>query len=56
MERATHPVEEHEAVEEHHGAEPIPRDPDLPTVSDATLMLFAAAALVATVVGLLILL
>ena len=54
MERATHPVEEHQG--EHHGGEPIARDPDLPTVSDTSLMLFAAAALVATVVGLLILL
>jgi hypothetical protein len=41
MERATHPVEA--------------RDPDLPTVSDTTLMFFAASALVLTVVALLVL-
>ena len=46
MERAPHPVEE-----EHHPA-PIPRDPDLPRISDGALMAFAAAALVATALGL----
>jgi hypothetical protein len=49
MERAPHPVEE-----EHH-PEPIPRDPELPTVSDTTLMFFAAAALLMTLVALLVL-
>jgi hypothetical protein len=48
MERATHPVEE-------HAPEPVPRDPDLPTVSDTTLMFFAAAALILTAVALLVL-
>lgn len=50
MERAPQPLEEH------HSPEPIPRDPGLPTVSNATLMVFAAAALALTVVGLLLLL
>ena len=49
MERAVHPPE----VAEHVGPAPIPRDPDLPTVSDGTLMLVAAAALVATALALL---
>jgi hypothetical protein len=51
MERATHPVEQH--VEAH--PTPVPRDPDLPQVSDATLMIFAAAALIATLAALLVL-
>ena len=50
MERATHPADEHA---EAHPA-PVPRDPDLPSVSDTTLMLFAGAALVVTVAGLLL--
>ena len=49
MERATRRVEEHHP-------EPVPRDPDLPTISDSALMLFAAGALVLTVVALLVLL
>ena len=48
MERATHPVEEHGEAQ----PTPVPRDPDLPQVSDATLMIFAAAALIATAVAL----
>ena len=44
MARATHPADEQG---ETHPA-PVPRDPDLPTVSDTTLMLFAAAALALT--------
>jgi hypothetical protein len=51
MERATRPVEEHAQA---HPA-PVPRDPDLPQVSDATLMIFAAAALIATAAALLVL-
>jgi carbon monoxide dehydrogenase subunit G len=39
------------AAEEHH-PEPVPRDADLPTVSDASLMFFAAGALVVFVVAL----
>jgi carbon monoxide dehydrogenase subunit G len=42
----------HEANDEHHPA-PVPRDPDLPQVSDATLSFFAAGALVVFVVALL---
>ena len=37
--------------DEHH-AEPVPRDPDLPTVSDASLVFLAAGALVVFVVAL----
>ena len=51
MERATHPVD---ARDEAHPA-PVPRDPDLPQVSDTTLILFAAAALVLTLAALLVL-
>jgi carbon monoxide dehydrogenase subunit G len=43
-----------EAHEEHHPA-PIPRDPDLPSVSDTTLGFFAAGALVVTGVALAVL-
>ena len=51
MERAAlHPEEA-----EHPHPEPVPRDPDLPTVSDTTLMFFAAGALVVTLVALLVL-
>ena len=49
MERATHPPEAHD--EAHHPA-PVTRHPELPQVSDATLMIFAAAALIATVAAL----
>jgi hypothetical protein len=52
MERATHQADEHAPAH----PEPVPRDPDLPTVSDTTLMFFAAAALAATAVALLVLL
>jgi hypothetical protein len=51
MERATHQVDGHARA---HPA-PVPREPDLPEVSDATLKLFAAAALIATVAALLFL-
>jgi uncharacterized protein len=44
------PAGEHH--DEHHPA-PVPRDPDLPQVSDATLSFFAAGALVVFVVALL---
>ena len=50
MERATHPVDEHADA---HPA-PLPRDPDLPNVSDSALMLFAAAALLVALAGLLL--
>jgi len=49
---ATHAVEHHE---EHH-PEPVPRDPDLPQVSEASLSFFAAGALVVFVVALITLL
>jgi carbon monoxide dehydrogenase subunit G len=39
-------------VHEEHRAEPVPRDPDLPTVSDASLVFLAAGALVVFVVTL----
>ena len=50
MERAIHPPDEHA---EAHPA-PVPRDPDLPSVSDATLMVFAGIALVVTAAALLL--
>ena len=45
----------HDHHDEHH-PEPVPRDPDLPQVSDATLSFFAAGALVVFVVALITLL
>jgi hypothetical protein len=51
MERATRQVEEHGDAH----PEPLARDPDLPTVSETTLRLFAAAALGVTAVALLLL-
>ena len=50
---------EHPAKEDHHDAHhpaPVPRDPDLPQVSDASLSFFAAGALVVFVVSLITLL
>ncbi len=41
------------AAHDEHPAEPVPRDPDLPTVSDASLVFLAAGALVVFVVALL---
>ena len=41
-----------EAAHEEHLPEPVPRDPDLPTVSSATLAWLAAGALVVTLVSL----
>jgi hypothetical protein len=49
MERAA----PHPEVGEHVTPAPVPRDPDLPAVSDGTLMLVAAVALVATALALL---
>jgi len=49
----------HAAAEEHHEAHhpaPVPRDPDLPQVGDASLAFFAAGSLVVFVVALLTLL
>jgi hypothetical protein len=42
-------------ADEHH-AQPVPRDPDLPAISDTTLVFFAAGALVVTLVALVVLL
>jgi hypothetical protein len=50
MQRAIHPAEGHA---EAHPA-PVPRDPDLPSVSDATLMLFAGGALLLTLAALVV--
>ena len=50
MERA----QPHPEADEHAHPAPVPRDPDLPAVSDATLMLVAAAALVAAATALLL--
>ena len=49
MEKA-HSGEQHD----HHTA-PIPRDPDLPDITDTTLMFFAAGTLVVTAVALVVL-
>jgi hypothetical protein len=54
MERAPHPVEEEHHPQPPH-PEPLTRDPDLPTVSDTTLIFFAAGALIVTLVALLVL-
>lgn len=43
------------AAGEEHRPEPVPRDPDLPTVSDASLAFLAAGALVVCAVALLVL-
>jgi len=55
MERATHPAEDHAEAHPAPHLAPAARDPDLPSVSDATLMLFAGGALVLTLVGLVVL-
>ena len=55
MERATHPVDAHDEAHRAPQPSPIARDPELPQVSDATLMIFAAAALIATAGALLVL-
>lgn len=51
---ALHGAPAGEAHAEHH-PEPVPRDPDLPTVSDASLAFLAAGALVVCAVALLVL-
>jgi hypothetical protein len=51
MQRAAAPPKE-----DAHHVEPVPRDPELPTVSDTTLMFFAFGALFVTLVALLALL
>jgi len=52
---ALHGKKAEEAHEEHH-VEPVPRDPDLPTLSNTTLGFFAAGSLVVFVVALITLL
>jgi carbon monoxide dehydrogenase subunit G len=47
--------EEHGTHEEHHPA-PVPRDPDLPAISDTTVAFFAGGALVIAIVAMLVLL
>jgi hypothetical protein len=51
-------VTEHAAAHEHDEPPPapVPRDPDLPTVSDTTLIFFAAGSLFVTAVALFVLL
>jgi hypothetical protein len=44
------------AMPEEHHAQPVGRDPDLPDLSDRTLACFAAGALVAAAVALVMLL
>ena len=51
---ALHGAPTEEAHAEHH-PEPVPRDPDLPTVSDASLAFLAAGALVVCAVALIVL-
>jgi carbon monoxide dehydrogenase subunit G len=48
-----HGKQTHDAEHEEHHVEPVPRDPDLPTISNTTLGFFAAGALVVFVVALL---
>jgi len=55
MERATHQADEHADAHPAPHLAPIARDPDLPAVSDTTLMVFAAAALIATALALIFL-
>jgi carbon monoxide dehydrogenase subunit G len=47
------PQEEHAAAHDDHHPGPVPRDPELPQVSEASLSFFAAGALVVFVVALL---
>jgi hypothetical protein len=55
MGRATHPPDEHEAAHPAPHLAATARDPDLPAVSDTTLMLFAAVALIVTALALIFL-
>ena len=55
MERATHPADAQADAHPAPDLAPMARDPDLPAVSDATLMMFAAGTLVVTVLALLFL-
>jgi hypothetical protein len=53
MERAAHRPEPEGEI--HAQPEPVARDPELPTIADGALIGFAAAALVATAIALLLL-
>jgi len=55
MERATHPADAHADAHPAPDLAPMARDADLPAVSDAVLMLFAAVALVVTGLALILL-
>jgi len=52
MERATHPADAHADAHPTPDLAPMARDPELPALSDAALMMFAAAALVVTALAL----
>ncbi|MGA8051044.1 MAG: carbon monoxide dehydrogenase subunit G [Burkholderiales bacterium] len=52
---ALHGGHGHEEAHAEHGPEPVPVDPDMPTVSDATVALIAAGALIAVFVTLYVL-
>ena len=52
MERATHPADGHADAHPSPDLALMARDPDLPALSDAALMMFAAAALVVTALAL----
>jgi hypothetical protein len=53
MKTAGHPETHDVAHHDDHHVAPVPRDPDLPTVSETTLGFFAAGVLVVFVVALL---
>jgi hypothetical protein len=54
MERATHPADGHADAHPAPALAPMARDPELPALSDAALMMFAAAALVVTALALIL--
>lgn len=56
METHAHSTPENAAHEDAHHPAPLPRDPDLPTVSDTAVAFFAAGALFVTLVALIVLL
>lgn len=49
-------TEAHEAAHDEHLPQPVPRDPELPEISNTTLMFFAAGAVVVAAVALFVLL
>jgi hypothetical protein len=52
MKTASHDTTHDTTHDDDHHVAPVPRDPDLPTVSETTLGFFAAGALVVFVVAL----